>query len=74
MVDFRSGVQNTKVQVGLFDLLQPSRDDSSRIKEGLESTSDRSLLLKMTYMQQLSQNIELLQIKEMELRAKIDPK
>ena len=49
---------NNKLQVGITDLMQPS--SFRNIQEGLESTSDRSLMLNMNYMQQLSQNIELL--------------
>jgi hypothetical protein len=38
----------------------------------MDATSDRSLLINMNYMQQLSSNIEMLQIREMELRAQMD--
>ena len=39
-----------------------------------EEQSDRSLLLKMDYMTQLSQNLELLQQKEQEILSKMEEK
>jgi len=40
----------------------------------MEAQSDRSLLLKMDYMMQLSQNLELLQQKEQEILSKMEEK